>query len=277
MSLPAALAAFRREMTPGTLDTGRYRMRYFAWGDGPPLVFVHGMADVGRSFIPVMHSLVGRFTCVAHELPNGVTDGAPLGRYRLSDYAADLVALLDHLRLERVAVLGSSFGSLVTLSALAAAPRRFTRAVLQGGFACRPLREWERRLAQVGRFWRSWFGDWPFIHEPVMRRVERDVYESVPPEMWRFFVANHGRTPCRAAALRSLTIARTDLRPLLPSIRTPVLLIGGDRDPLVPRHCERDLEEGLPDVRRVEFAPCGHYPQYTHPEQMAREIAGFLA
>jgi pimeloyl-ACP methyl ester carboxylesterase len=276
MPLSTVLAASRREMTSGALDTGRYRMRYFTWGEGPPLVFVHGMADVGRSFIPVIHSLRDQFTCVAYELPNGVNDGASLGRYRLADYVTDLLVVLDHLRFDRIALLGSSFGSLVALSALAAAPHRFARAVLQGGFACRPLREWERRLAQVGRFWRSWFGDWPFIHEPVMARVERDVYESVPPEMWRFFVANHGRTPCRAAALRSLTIARTDLRPLLPTIRTPVLLIGGDRDPLVPRSCERDLEDGLPDVRRVEFAPCGHYPQYTHPERMAQEVRGFL-
>ena len=95
--------------------------------------------------------------------------------------------------------------------------------------------------------------------------------------MYEFFLANSGRTPIRTACLRALTLARLDLRPLLPSIRTPVLMIGGDRDAIVPRWCEREVEEGLPDVRRVEFSPCGHYPQYTHPGPMADAIRAFLA
>src|SRR5690606_8271748 len=112
-------------------------------------VFVHGMADVARSFALVMHRLADRYTCVAYELPDGTTDGSALGRYTQSEYVADLTALLDHLGFARAAVVGSSFGSLVTLAALAAVPHRFPAAVLQGGFACRPFAWWEVRLAQL--------------------------------------------------------------------------------------------------------------------------------
>src|SRR4051812_34092795 len=107
--LRAALYHFTRDAKPGTLDTSRYRMRYVVWGAGPPLVFIHGMADVGRSFVPVMHHLIDRFTCVAYELPDGTTDGSALGRYTHRDYVAGLLALLDHLGYDRTAVLGSSF------------------------------------------------------------------------------------------------------------------------------------------------------------------------
>lgn len=274
--LQLALAAFRREAVPGTLDTGRYRMRYFTWGEGPPLVFVHGMADIARSFAMVMQPLVNRFTCIAYELPNGVNDGSALGRYRLADYAADLVALLDHLDLDRVAVLGSSFGSIITLTALTRTPQRFTKAILQGGFARRPLGRAEFRLAQLGRFWPWWFGDWPVIRRTVMGRLDRPAFATAPPAVYEFFLANSERTPCRAAARRSLTIARTDLRSVLPGIRTPILMIGGDRDAIVPRIYEQEVEAGLPDVRRVEFAPCGHYPQYIHPGPMAGAIDRYL-
>src|SRR4051794_26588172 len=99
--LHAALGAFRARAAAGTLDTGRYRMRYFTWGSGPPLVFVHGMADAARAFVMVMHWLVGRFTCVGYELPDGTTDGSALARYKHANYAADLVALLDHLQFGR--------------------------------------------------------------------------------------------------------------------------------------------------------------------------------
>ena len=80
----------------------------------------------------------------------------------------------------------------------------------------------------------------------------------------------------RAAAMRSMMIDRIDLRPLLPTILTPVLMIGGDRDPLVPRWCEKQIERSLPHVRRVELYGCGHYPHYTHPVLMAETVKSFL-
>jgi pimeloyl-ACP methyl ester carboxylesterase len=275
--LIAAFAAFRAEAVAGVLHTGRYRMRYFAWGSGPPVVFVHGMADAARAFVMVMHRLARRFTCVAYELPDGTTDGSRLGRYNHADYTADLLALLGHLGFARAAVVGSSFGSTIALAALAGAPDRFTHGVLQNGFAHRPLSRWQRALARAARFWPGWFADWPEIHRAVMRRVERPTLAVLPPEVADFFLQHGANTPIRAAALRSLAIDRADLRPLLPRIRTPVLLLTGDHDPLVPPACAADLERGLPTVRQVEFTDCGHYPQYSHPGPMADAVREFCS
>jgi pimeloyl-ACP methyl ester carboxylesterase len=273
-SFAAILERLGREARLAVFHTGRYRMRYVTWGTGPPLVILHGLADVARSFAPVMARLTDRFTCIAYELPNCLDDGAALGRYNHPDLVADLLALLDHLRIDRTAVLGSSFGTTVVLVALAGAPARFTKAVLQGGFARRPLGFWERRLALAARYWPGRFRDVPFL-ELVLRRMERTALD-VSEEVRRFYHDNHGLTPIRAAAIRALLLHRLDLRPKLPHIRPPVLMIGGDRDRIVPRRYEAEVENGLPDVRRVEFRECGHYPQYTHPGPTADAIRGFL-
>ncbi len=274
--LHSALAAFRVGAHRGTLDTGRYRMRYFTWGNGPPIVFIHGMADAARAFVMVMHRLVERCTCIAYELPDGTTDGSALARYTHADYTADLLVLLDHLGLARAAVLGSSFGSTIALHALATAPSRFTHGILQNGFARRPLTRWQRQLARSARFWPGWFADWPAIYRRVMWRVERPTLSAMPLAVADFFLEHGGHTPLRASALRSLAIDRTDLRSVLPAIPAPVLLLTGDRDPLVPRSCWDEIERGVRNVRRVEFAGCGHYPQYTHPGPMAEAIGRFL-
>lgn len=272
----AAQAAFRREARHGVFDTGRYRLRHFRWGDGPPLVFVHGMAGTASQFMMVMHRLAGRFTCIGYELPDGVSDGSRLGRYTHREYVADLLALLDHLGHTRAHVVGSSFGSTITLSAVAAAPERFGRAVLQGGFARRPLTRGQLLAARQGQYLPGWFGDWPYFYRQAVSAGNERFRASVPPAVWEFFVANGARTTNRAAALRGRTIGRTDLRPLLPGIRTPLLQIGGDRDELVPRWCEAEVEKRVPGARRVEVAGCGHYPQFTHPDRMADEVAAFL-
>lgn len=275
--LHAATAAFRREARHAVFDTGRYRMRYFIWGSGPPLVFVHGMAGGADQFMMVMHRLAGRFSCVGYELPDGVSDGSALGRYTHREYVADLLALLDHLGHVRANVLGSSFGSTITLSALAAAPDRFDRAVLQGGFARRPLTPGELWAGKLGQYLPGYFGDYPAIYREIVSAGNERFRAAVPPEVWESFVACGAATTNRAAAVRGLTIARTDLRPLLPAIRTPLLMLGGDRDELVPRWCEAEVEKGVTGARRVEFAGCGHYPQYTQPGRMADVVAGFLS
>jgi pimeloyl-ACP methyl ester carboxylesterase len=275
--LHSALAAFRAEARHGTLDTERYRMRYFAWGSGPPVVFIHGMADTAGAFAMVMHRLASRFTCIAYELADGTTDGSRLARYTPADYTADLLALLDHIGITRAAVVGSSFGSTIAIHSLAAAPDRFTHGVLQNGFAHRPLNRWQRQLARSARFWPGWFGDWPEIHSRVMRwRVDRTTLSALPPAVADFFLKEGCRTPIRASALRTLAIDRTDLRSLLPGIRAPVLLITSDRDQLVPRSCWDEIAARLPGVQRVEFTECGHYTHYTHPGAMAEAIERFL-
>ena len=271
-----ALTAFRGGARKGLLDTGRYRMRYFTWGTGPPLVFIHGMADAAEAFVMVMHRLANRFTCIAYELPDGQTDGSRLARYAPSSYAADVPTLLDHLKVPRAALLGSSFGSIIALAALAANPDRFSCGILQNGFACRPLNHFQRMLARIARFWPGWFADWREIHSFIMRRIERDAMADAPVEIASFFHKHGAWTPIAAACNRALAIDRADLRSLLPTIRVPVLLISGDRDRLVPRSCSEALAAGLPNATQVEFPGCGHYPQYTHPALMADTIGTFL-
>jgi len=274
-----ALERYDAESLFGTVTTEHCRCRYVEWGtsDRPPIVFVHGMADQARSFAMVMARLVDDgFRCIAYELPNGLDDGANLGMICHEDLVEELICLLDHLQLPIADLVGSSFGTTISLRALLEHPDRFRRCVLKGGFARRPLMRIERGLARLARFWPGRMDEVPF-RETVMRRLEGGQFANCPPEIYEFLLWCTGRTPNRAAARRTLIIDELDLRPLLSVVKHPILLIGGDRDTIVPRGCEAQLEAGLPDVRRVEFSPCGHYPQYTLPGPTANAIRDFFA
>ncbi len=275
-TLRTARRRFDTEATPGILQTPRYRLRYWDWGSGPPLIFVHGMIDTTRSFSMQMRGMVDAgFRCIGYELANGGTDGANLGVYRHPHYAEDLIALLDHLSLPAVDIQGSSFGSTVTLSALARFPDRFERAVLQGGFARRPLIRVERGLARLGRYW-PWKMSELVLRPQVMHRVEGGQFTGCPSEIFEFLLECSGTNPIRAASRRALILDKLDLRPLLSDIPHPILMIGGDRDGLVPRSAEAEVETGCPNARRIEFSPCGHYPQYTMPDPMTSAMVPFL-
>jgi pimeloyl-ACP methyl ester carboxylesterase len=267
---------FYQQAQRGVIHTGRYPMRYFVWGHGRPLLFIHGMADAPEAFVVVIDQLRQNYRCIAYALPNGWNDGAHLPSYRWPDYLEDLDTLLRHLGEKTVTVVGSSFGSLVTLYALAVLPQRCLAGVLQNGFAYRPLRWWENILVRWGRCFPGWFADWPYCYDTVMHWWEPTVDAEVPALLRQLHRYHGSHTPIFTAAWRGWIIGRTDFRPLLPTIRQPVLLITGDRDRLVHERCWQDLQRLLPHSQRIHIPGCGHYPQYTHPRQMAQALRTFL-
>jgi pimeloyl-ACP methyl ester carboxylesterase len=275
LKLKDALERLNREARLGVCDTGRYRCRYFDWGSGPPLLFVPGVAASGRSFVLTMARLAPSFRCIAYDLPMGGSDGARLGRYKHNDLVADLFALLDHLRIEQVYLYGSSFGSTIALAAMHATRERLPRAVLQGGFALRPLARAELVLARMARYWPGRMRVLPF-RVKALRRMHYDPFAKCEPELWDHFLEYTGSVPIATLARHALLLHRTDLRPILGHIRQPVLMICGDRDPLVRPVHEDILLGGLPNVRRLELVNCGHFPFFTHAEALAEFVRQFL-
>jgi pimeloyl-ACP methyl ester carboxylesterase len=236
-------------------------------GDGPPLVIIHGLNDIPESFAGLVEHLKWNFQCILYRLPEGGHDGVNLHRYRHEHFCEDLLALLNELKLDSAHLLGSSFGSTIALRTAAIHSERVRRVVLQGGFASRRMKDVERFLARLGRSWPWRMGQLPIRHR-VMRHLEKKNFQG-HPEALTGLVQHSGQSAIRAVTHRARLLETLDLRPLLPMIRQPVLLVGGDRDHIVPRDCERELERRLPDVRRVEFTGCGHYPHYTRPAEMA--------
>lgn len=277
--LAEALGSWQREAIFDEFDTGRYRCRHFRWGNGPPLIFIHGLADRAMSFVPVIAPLRSHFTCVAYELPDGLADGARLGPIGHRDFVADLLALLDCLAMSRAYLFGSSFGSTIALSAMLEHPTRFPRGVLQGGFAHRPLSVWERRVSQFLRYRRARLADLWLRQQlqPRADRHERDIFRKHGrDDEWGLLMVNSGECSSAAAARRALLLDRLDLRKQLPRIRQPMLLIGGENDSIVPTRCEKTLLDGLPNAVRVAIPECGHYPQYTHGGLVAELVRQFL-
>jgi len=266
---------FRTEASWRQCAAGKYHCRFFEWGEGPPLVFIPGLCDDALSFVMPIALLSRHFRCIAYDLPTGRGDKARLGYYQHADFVNDLLALVDFLGLKRSYLFGSSFGSTIALAAMHRAPERFPRAVLQGGFARRPLATAEICLARAACCW-----PWSMSKLPLRRAALKQnhfgPFSDRPADVWEYYLERNGSAPMKAIARRALVLNAVDLRPLLPQIQQPTLLVCGDYDPLVSKECEEVLMAGLPRVTRAELTNCGHLPQFSHPEVMADLVQRFL-
>src|SRR5262249_31327157 len=201
-SLAGILDRFRREASPGVCDTGRYRCRHFTWGEGPPLLFVHGLADSSQSFVLPAALLSHSFRCIAYDLPRGKDDGANLRRCTRADLVADLFALLDHVGARQSYVLASGFGTTVALAALRAAPERLPRAVLHAPVVHKPLSRTERAIAWLMRRWPGSLASLP-LWRRLMQRLHHASFAALPPELWEHFIRSTGTLPARALGHRA--------------------------------------------------------------------------
>ncbi len=100
------------------LEIAGRRFHLSCWGEleAPPLLLVHGIRDNSRSWDWVANALADRYRIYAPDLRgHGNSDWAAPSGYTLAEFGMDLFDIVSALRLERVAVVGHSYGGHLSL------------------------------------------------------------------------------------------------------------------------------------------------------------------
>lgn len=106
---------------------------YVPLGTGDPLVCIVGGPGLAGDTLGNLGGLDRDWSLVRPDLRGaGLSDPPADGRYRLSDYVADIELFRDELGLERMNVVSHSFGSLVALAYAATHPERVERLIVDG-------------------------------------------------------------------------------------------------------------------------------------------------
>lgn len=241
-----------------TVELGDVTLTYALGGDpdAPPLVYVSGSGSDLRAKPNALDSpLTDHFRVLAY-------DHRGLGRSSqgprpptMGDFAADLLALLDHLGWHRGLAIGVSFGGMVLQEAAIGAPQRFERVVLActsaggGGGASYPLHELVG-LTPAER--RSRWVDALDVRnaDPERHAVVRSVIEAMDARR-----ASPEQTPGEIAQL----VARADHDTFdrLPALTMPVLIAAGRYDGIAPPSNQEAMASQLPDAR-IDWFEGGH-------------------
>jgi len=257
-----------------TFERDGLATRYAVDGHGPPLLLIHGVGARLDAWDGVVAALGDRFTTIRYDLRgHGDSTKAP-GPYSAALFAADAVALLDHLGLGRCHVAGHSLGGLIAQRLALDAPARVDRLVLLSTVGGRNAEERGRvqeRLAVV---------EHGIPGEHFRRSLERwfsDEFRRANPELLeRYAARNMENDPhCYAAAYRVL--ATTDLVDELDRIRAPTLVVTGEGDVGSSPRMARLMHERIPGSRLQILPGLRHSILVEAPEVVARLVEEFLA
>lgn len=256
---------------------GRAILRVMEHGDrnGPPIVFLHGLADSWRSFERMLPHLPPSLHLLAVTQRGHGDASRPESGYGLPEFSADLVGLLDELRVDRPVLVGHSMGSAVALRFAIDHPERTRALVLisvpssvRGTPEARA--HWEGVLAKLKD---------PIPRAFVREMTEKDFVKSVPTEIVDAMTGESAKVPLHVwrGVLEARWISAGDYSMELAKVHAPTLILWGDRDPRCPRSEQDALLRGIHGSRLVSFEGSGHMLHIEEPERTAREIAAFVA
>lgn len=123
-----------------TVQTNDIETYYELRGDGPPIVFIHGMIMSTTMWEPQIDALSDTYTTIAYDVRgHGYTGGSDKKPYSIDLFAADLDALLDALNVDRTVICGISMGGAIAQAFAAAHPEKVAGLVLADTFPSGPL------------------------------------------------------------------------------------------------------------------------------------------
>ncbi|HWB73159.1 MAG TPA: alpha/beta hydrolase [Egibacteraceae bacterium] len=245
---------------------------YVSIGEGPPVVFVHGLGGSLHAWYAVVENLSHHHHCVALDLRGHGRSAAGTQPLSVAGWCHDVEALIAALQLPAVTLVGHSMGTLVAQQLAATRPETVDNLVLVGGISYfePPAKERYAKRAEM---------------------VEADGMDTLVDEWLPGALAPRTRAqlPQLAGLLRDLFLRNDPVsyanacRALTntPSIKRedigqPTLLLIGDHDRSAPIAMTEELHRDIP-VSRVRVLPSGgHWVVLEQPDTIAAAILEFL-
>lgn len=239
--------------------------------DGVPVVLLHGITDSHRSYEPVLAALPQSIRAIAPTARGHGDAGKPAGGYDAPQMAADVIAVMDALGIERTIIAGHSMGSWTARRIAACHPDRVLGAVLLGTFASFHDNPGIGGLTEEFRA----------LEDPIDPRYAREWQDStmvrpVPEAFMEMVVEETCKPPARVwrAALQGLVDDRPEPAG---TITAPTLLCYGERDAFVPRSDQDDLLARIPDAELRIYEGGGHALHWERPGRFAADLVEFAA
>lgn len=264
-------------MQATTVEVDGLELRVRSDGEGPAVLFVHGLGSAGQSWTPVADLAADDIHAIAPDLPGFGRSEKPRRTYTPAFLAETLVSLVDELGIETTHVVGTSLGGQVALELALRRPDRVGRVVAVAPAGIPPTSfEGTTALSEYAQLLDARTVEEVQAARAATGSAERaDEAHRRSPEEVLAYVTSPGAREAFESALRESAKARR-LGPLLAEIDPLPLVVWGGQDPLIPLDvCAPELRR-TPELELAVFPDAGHSPHAEHPRAFTELLLAFL-
>ncbi len=254
----------------------------FGEGDGPPVLFVHGLGANWQNWLENLTVIGEERRAIALDLPGFGRSEMPADRVSISNYARIVEELCTRLDLGPVVLVGNSMGGFIGAEIAISYQQRVERLVLAAAAGIsvtnafrRPTVTAARASTAAGIFRLTKHRE--VVARPRLRHIALAPVVRHPTRLkadLTYEVMQALGKPGYVPALDALLVY--DFRDRLEEIRCPTLLVWGEKDMLVPVADADEFERRIPNARKVVLEDTGHAPMIERPRAFNRELLEFL-
>lgn len=241
-------------------------------GEGPAIVFSHGLFMDTEMFAPQVQALHDRYRCVTWDARGHGQTGNASAPFTYWDSANDVAALLSELGIEHAVLAGMSQGGFLSLRAALTNPALVRALILidtQAGV------EDPERLPGYQAMLEEWLANGPSqeMLDVIAGLILGQGYAGTPAwqEKWRQ-ISNDD-----LVQVFTTLATREDIHDRLAEIGAPAIVIHGAEDVSISVELARRLADGLPHASFELIPGAGHASNLTHPALVNPVIERFLA
>jgi pimeloyl-ACP methyl ester carboxylesterase len=256
-------------------------------GEGPPLVFVHGLSGSWPNWLEQLPVFAEDHRVIAMDLPGFGHSPMPHDRITISGYARLLDGLFDELEIGAATLVGNSMGGFVSAELAIAFPERVERLVLVSpagissyrnarGMRALPALHRAERIVGAYTAWMASKSDAVTRH-PLLRNATLGFVTRHPTRLPAALAAEQLRGAGKPGFLQALEANLDyDFRDRLPEIACPTLIVWGDEDKVLTVRDAAVYAELIPGSRKVVYPDTGHMSQIERPEAFNALLREFL-
>ena len=248
------------------------RLHYELDGDPrlPMLMLCNSLGTTLDMWAPQLPALLAHFRVLRYDTRGHGRSEVTPGEYSIARLAADSLALLDHLGIERVAFCGLSMGGMTGMWLGAHAPQRLSRLVLANtGAKVGDPATWAARFAAVRA------GGMAAVTPGVLDRWFTARYRRLAPQEVEQVRAMLLATSPDGYIANGAAVRDMDQRPLLAKIAVPTLVIAGTYDGSTPPELGRELAQAIDGARYVEL-DAAHLSNWEQAGAFTAALLSFL-
>ena len=265
-----------------------HRRAYVKVGHGPALLLLHGLGCDHTTWLPVIATLSRRFTVIAPDLLGHGRSAKPRADYSLGGYANGMRDLLTVLGIDKVTVVGHSFGGGVAMQFAYQFPERTERMVLVAPGGLGPEVTAAIRAVTLPGFHQAM----GLLTLPGVRQVTQTTLRTLAASGVSLArdldevaeIVGSFRDPQARAAIRHVVSAVVDWRGQIVTMvdrayltqAMPMCVIWGTDDSVIPVRHAGNVAELAPGATVELIANAGHFPHKDHPQQFVKILEEFV-
>jgi pimeloyl-ACP methyl ester carboxylesterase len=256
------------EMAPSSVMVNDVKVELIRHGTGPSLLFLHPILGVPTA-LPVLKQLAQRFDVIAPSLPGFGRSELPKGMTTVDDVSYFYLDLLAALELERVCIVGVSFGAWLAAEIAVKTCERITHLVLADPVGVKHGGPDEVEIVDV----------FSLTDDDLDELVYADSTSVEPPGAQ----STHDERVIAARNRESAAwfgwapyMHNPRLRGRLHRITVPTLLLWGEQDGIVSRRYVEGWCNRIGNAHMATIGGAGHYPHVEAPDVFVERVNAFM-